>query len=355
MIKPEIFSPAVSARTLTVGCTGGLCNRLRLLVSGLMLAEVTGRSFRMLWPRNENCAAGFHELFTNDWPVEDATGAAVWALPNYAGWFAPPLPNVLTFGGVHLGINTYSLLLQPSHSADYEKLMVRCHEYFSALQPRPELAARIADFQARHFRPCMIGVHLRRGDFQRHRRDASANTGAALRGVQRFLYRRPSAGILLCTDDGALAPDGTPMEAEGVREKFRARFGDRVVWTEPRSLDRQTDPVAIQDAVIDLWLLRATEAVVGTGGSSFSEQTVFGRPAPILRCYSKSWSYLGWRLAWQLTGIYGVMRWAARRRYGRNIPFPILLNYHRNRWRYRKAAWLKARMPAYFSARTTGR
>ena len=54
-----------------------------------------------------------------------------------------------------------------------------------------------------------------------------------------------------------------------------------VVTPKPRSLDRHT-PEAIEDALIDLWLLRSTDFFVGTVGSSFSEMAMFGRAVPAI-------------------------------------------------------------------------
>ena len=61
----------MASRTLTVVCRYGLCNRLRVLLSGMVLAEATGRSFRVYWPRTPHCHAAFGELFENAWGVID--------------------------------------------------------------------------------------------------------------------------------------------------------------------------------------------------------------------------------------------------------------------------------------------
>lgn len=66
---------------------------------------------------------------------------------------------------------------------------------------------------------------------------------------------------------------------------FLARYGDRVVTTRPRTLDRR-EPAAIQDALVDLLLLRVTDCIVGTQGSSFSVMAAFGRPVPAIWCRS---------------------------------------------------------------------
>jgi hypothetical protein len=269
-----VRSPAISAsRTLTVFCNAGLVNRLRVLVSGLTLAEVSGRTFRLLWPRSPACGAAFRELFTNSWPVDDVEALAP-ALEAHqvrdrglratVGLLDDPRP--------HIVLGTSSWLVPTGRT--WPALRDRCAELLAGIAPVPPLAERIAEFRARHFRPVMIGVHLRRGDFYRLRPEAVGNAAAAVAAVDRFLARRPDAGILLCTDDGA--PDRKGARREGLRELFATRYGERMVFATPRSLDRRTVE-GVQDALVEFQLLRATQMVVGTTGSSFSHLAVFGR------------------------------------------------------------------------------
>jgi hypothetical protein len=89
--------------------------------------------------------------------------------------------------------------------------------------------------------------------------------------------RRDLPRIGLCTDDGAL-DRGTSLP-EGVTRLFVARYGARMVSTVPRSLDRHSVE-SIQDALVDLQLLRVAQMVVGTTDSSFSRLAAFGRNVP---------------------------------------------------------------------------
>ena len=147
--------------------------------------------------------------------------------------------------------------------------------------PTPAIRERVEAFTREHFRDAMIGVHLRRGDFHFARPDVSANTDAALRVIDDHLTRLPDASIFLATDDGATSgPRGEVVRNEGVHARLQRRYGDRVVSTTPRSLDRN-DPIAIEDALVDLLLLRRTDAIVGTTASSFSELAAFGRDVPL--------------------------------------------------------------------------
>jgi hypothetical protein len=268
--------------TLTFFCGGGLANRLMVLVSGVVVAEATGRTFRMLWPRTPACGATFRQLFGGDWPVTDVVKleSSLWRL-NIRDR-RNPIPDLLTDSRPAILFGHSYWLVRPWEFPAHAPLHARCAGLLTQLDPLPEIARRVQAFQARHFRPTMIGVHLRRGDYLNRHPELCENTTAAMVAVDRFLADMPDAGILLGTDDGAADPRGGPTRREGVREMLDRRYGARVVQTEPRTLDRRT-PDAIQDALVDLLLLRSTQAFVGTPISTFSELVAFGRAVPTVR------------------------------------------------------------------------
>jgi hypothetical protein len=202
----------------------------------------------------------------------------------------------------------------PAHAA----LELRCIEVLDELEAIALIRDEVARFKGAHFRPTMIGVHLRRGDFIRVRPDVSANTNVALHRVRQFLARAPDAGILLCTDDGAHDRWG-PTATEGVLEIFHRSFGDRVVSRPPRSLDRST-PEAVQDGLIDLLLLRQTDMFVGTANSSFSTLAIYGREVPGLRVGAPRPMYRWMERAAKATGVYYLLKLVGRFLYGRSVP-----------------------------------
>lgn len=275
-----------SPRTLTAAASYGLCNRLAVLLSGMAIAEATGRQFTMLWPRTNACSAQFSELFASDLTVIESPSAEVSRLRE-TNRFAPHKLDLLAVRNPNMVVWGCSWLLEPDRIPAHRQLMTRGAEILAGLQPIGEIQTQIDKFQSAHFRPRMIGVHLRRADLRFLAPSATANTACAMRIVDEYLTACPDAGILLCTDDGAIDQNsGAALSVEGVRHKFLRRYGDRIVYTTPRSLDRR-DPVAIQDALVDLWLLRQTDYLVGTVGSSFSEMAAFGRTIPLRRCESE--------------------------------------------------------------------
>lgn len=270
-------------RTLTVVTNSGLCNRLRVLLSGLALAEATGRCFTMFWPRTKDCAAGFAELFANPWPVYDVTDEE-WANRRPIFNRERVRYDLLTADAPTLSLWTSHSLLMPQQFPAHQLLRCRMGELLAIMQPTDAIMARGEAFQTEAFRTRMIGVHLRRGDFRVFEPIMADNTATAMRAVDAYLAQAPDAGILLCTDDGALNQySGKTLPTEGVRTRFVQRYGERVVTTTPRSLDRR-EPIAIHDALVDLWLLRQTDYFVGTVGSSFSGMAFLGRSVPVTMC-----------------------------------------------------------------------
>lgn len=323
-ILEQAFGDNQPDRTLVIVSADGLSNRIRALTSGLAVAEAAGREFAMLWPPNEACGARFDELFQNRWRVVDSPIRPV-DMRSFrtSTWSDKKLQQFLGDQRQHIVLSHWNWLVEVTRSGSRSRLQQRCVQWVNELEPVAPLAARIESFRAEHFAPTMIGVHLRRGDAIRFRPQSSSNTSAAFRAVDRFLAHDPQAGILLCTDDGAPDPFiNQPTPTEDVRGKFVARYGSRVVWTTPHTLDRRSAD-AIQDAVVDLWLLRATDYVVGTYRSSFSEIAVAGRTVPYIMCASQSTAEDRWERMAQRIGLDRVVCEMARRRLGMDTPFVI--------------------------------
>lgn len=274
------------AKTLTVGCFTGLGDRLAALLSSAALAEATGRQLSVWWPRTVHCAAAFVELFQSPWPVVEVSEAEVRALPLFDMGDRRRRFDLLTARETDVAVRADGWLIEPERYPAHVPLRERCGQLLDELRPRPEILRRAEAFRATAFRSRMIGVHLRRADYQVFDARAAGSTPMALAATDRYLATWPDAGILLCTDDGGIDTfTGEAASPQGVQAAFRDRYGDRVVSPRPRSLDRR-EPEAIQDALVDLLLLRLTDCIIGTQGSSFSAMAAFGRPVPAIWCRS---------------------------------------------------------------------
>ncbi len=317
-------------RTLTVCCESGLANRLRVVLSAVALAEATGRQLRLRWPRTPACGARFDELFEPGLPVQEGDCTACDALPLRHG-VGRPLGDLLRAPEPHLALRCPDWLIQPGRYPGHADLFRRCEALWETLAPSPYVREQVAAFSRAHFREHMIGVHLRRGDFLRARPDVLGNTGHALAAAEQFLARCPEAGLFLCTDDGARDPVTGRVETEGVRERFVERFGERVVFTRPRSLDRAST-AAVQDALVDLYLLRRTDYLVGTRDSSFSAMATLGRTVEAVTC-QRGGPYPWVEALGTLTGLFPLVQLVGRVQFHRKVPVIILLSYYSGRAR----------------------
>ena len=316
--------------TLTVCCESGLSNRLRVALSAVALAEATGRQLRLRWPRTPACGARFDELFEPGLPLQEGDCTACEALPLRHG-VGRPLGDLLRAPEPHLALRCPDWLIQPGRYPGHADLYRRCETLWETLAPNAFVREQVASFSATHFRKQMIGIHLRRGDFLRARPDALGSTSHALAAAEKFLARCPDAGLFLCTDDGARDPVTGRVETEGVRERFFERFGDRLVFTQPRSLDRSST-LAVQDALIDLVLLRRADYLVGTRDSSFSAMAAFGRSVEVVLC-ERGGAYPWIEALGTATGIFPLVQLLGRAQFRRKVPVTILLSYYSGRAR----------------------
>lgn len=319
-----VFDGPPPPRTLIVLAQNGIGNRLRALVSGMVFAADAGRTFVLLWPRTPACGASFPELFQNDYPVLEVP-------PHFTNMtcFLP----LATFDrnriaqredkDRHLMVSA-DYWLAPLNDRRTPKQYVESMErLFTELRPVPAVAAKVTAYYAEHFRPPMIGVHLRRGDFVPDRPKQSQNLNSAMLAVDHFLRSAPEAGIFLCTDDGAIDPrTGQPTVTFGVRAAFQQRYGDRVISFASTSLDR-SDPLAVQDALAEMWLLRMTDYFVATQASSFSGMAAFGRSQPRIVCPTATPAEDRAGALVAAAGLGWSVRLAARMHLGQDLPFPL--------------------------------
>ena len=325
-------------RTLTVYCKNGLCNRLYVLLSARVLAEETDRHFRMFWPRTSACAARFSDLFENSWNILEQVPDELTQSRSRSFFSYQPIPDLVQSQDPHPVFDVWGMLIAPKRYSGHARLQRSCGEQLAMLRPVEPVRRAVDSFKAGHFRPTMIGVHLRRGDFKKDypSTQIAPDLQAVLENVDRYLEISPDAGILLCTDDGAIHPRTKESTGtQGVKECFLERFPNRVVFTQPTSLDRN-EMVSIQEALVDLLLLREVDYFVGTQGSTFSGIAVFEREIPRVFVSGARPDKPGQHRLAKLTGVYYLVMLAARKQLSPEVPFDYAWNVWL-RWKYRKA------------------
>ena len=225
----------------------GLCNRLRVLISASYLAERFSRELVLCWRPNHSCGARFRDLFTNPMTETDA-------LPEY------PLPHKGSSRDV-LARAIQSpepvVCVSECHWLVADKDQRKCVSHFIKLHPVNTVTQVVDEFAAK-FCGHTVGVHVRRGDFAGQ---LSRNHNLKLPALGRyFSYLDKWRGTIFLATDGG----------EEVVEAFRDRYSDRLLIYSKHCPGRNT-PQAVQEALVDMYLLQRCQAIIGTRYSSFSE------------------------------------------------------------------------------------
>lgn len=251
-------------KQVTIVPQGGLCNRLRVVLSALTLSrpDVT---LRVDWACNAECRANFADLFATAPLTPLLIGERRWwnvpqsrrnlhlpallrracydlQLVNFNGATDSRLPRLIdTYDNIYVSTG---YVLQP-YSAHFAQL----------LHPVPALQQRIDDI-CRTFEDRVVGVHIRRTDSVRS--IAESTDAAFLSAMQREVDADANVRFFLATDSLAL------------RTHLEKAFPGRIVTQPIRSVRRDT-LAGMQDAVVDLFCLSRTRKILGSYWSSFSD------------------------------------------------------------------------------------
>jgi len=158
-------------------CDGGFANRVNSLMSGMVLAQLLGLKFLVLWPRNNRCGATFDELFTSDlphetWRLQDLIPyekqLRLWLHENDVG-FTEPVTSLRQISSISelrtlFGSDNRSILFCENACLSWlpEDLLNKALNNLSFTSAITERAKRILLSHADgHF----VGIHLRGTDF----------------------------------------------------------------------------------------------------------------------------------------------------------------------------------------------
>ena len=250
---------------LVVALQGGLCNRLRVLLSALHTlhtAPVAG-GLRLCWQVSDECGARFEDIFE---PLDEARmrigPCPYWLRPVCRqNLHVPALLRAVRFDAQYTNFH-------PSEN-DLRELLGRFRRIYvstcyplldyppalgSALHLRPALEERVERL-VRQFDRHTAGLHIRRTD---HRPSIARSTDEAFSAaIDRILRHEPRTRFFLATD----SPE--------TKERFTARYGDRIL-TAPAPLERDSRR-GIEAAAVDLFALARTARLYGSWYPSFTD------------------------------------------------------------------------------------
>jgi hypothetical protein len=227
----------------------GLCNRLRAIASARRLCQRVGAKCSLVWDWGD-----FEHFFA---PVAalDVLSVGPWCVPSVRLRFKSSLP------GRTVDVRTKTLKVRTGllfWGHDEPQIKLRDVRDWVP-RPHPRLASTVEQF-ARERLNGAVGLHIRRTDHE-----------DAIRQSPDHLFVQEAQRLIEAGKRIFLATDNVPTEQMMVR-----RFGEHIVihprrkvlanrWPRP-----QFDPIALEDDLLDLFLLVRTEYVVGCYHSSFS-------------------------------------------------------------------------------------
>ncbi|WP_373540204.1 hypothetical protein [Chamaesiphon sp.] len=258
---------------------GGLGNRLRTIDAAIALAQANHSYLEVIWQLNADLNCRFEDLFelpsSIDRIVQIDTsdlfsrlvekicrtkiGGMIQSL--YFKYVLKSFDLVLTFDRMesyhardYIGCDFQQL------AADKRVYIATVHRFYPSAHPFAnfvpvERLQRIITEIATNF-DRVIGVHIRRTD--NHQSLASSPTTAFIELMQAEISLDNNTKFFVATD--------SQLE----EEQLKQTFPNRIITYQKQSLDRD-DPVAIEDAVIDLYCLSKCRKLIGSYYSSFTD------------------------------------------------------------------------------------
>ena len=248
-------------KTLTSANQGGLMNRMIPMLSTLFVAERTDRRPQVLWGANEHCAASFQDIF-------DLSGGSLQAaaLGPLGGDYQihmdygperSPLP--LSAPEANVLVHTVTpLATSPPVSHGHAEL----RPVFNRLRLAEPVQRMLAAFDNVDFSRT-VALHIRRpypgGAFSeletskfRLGMDVFRDLVRDLRQALPWMER-----VLVCTNS---------LEAEA---EMREAFGEMILSFHKSSVDNTRDPVAVQEAMVDMILMSRCPLLFSQETTSF--------------------------------------------------------------------------------------
>jgi hypothetical protein len=243
---------------------GGLGNRMRVVDSSLALSKATGENLRLIWLLNPSLNCKIEDLFVIPERVERVTCLNMYTLSGKIRWRLYQAYFSL-FYDLYLSQEDVIAILDLEESI--EELVAGKRVYittysryynsprpFGELVPIKALQERI-DEVTKGFKN-VVGVHIRRMD----------NTSSTKYSPTSLFVEQMKTELELNHDTRFFLATDSPE----VEEQLRQAFPGRIITYPKRALDRN-NPLAAQDALIDLFCLSRCRKLIGSYWSSFTD------------------------------------------------------------------------------------
>lgn len=265
------MSSLKTRKAILVQPVGGLCNRLRVLVSALIQAELMGRPCHLLWWPRMSCNCRFDDLFE---PTPVLRVVPYWYIRVTKYFGLSPFANSINVSNGQIitqdslaamnymvdthALEKYSVLYFKDCYSDFMPYDMspnvysqKVTQYLQLLLPKRSIAKRLLSLPS-----TAIGVHIRRGDNRVS--SEMSRVDDFITEMKRCVKQQPDIVFFVATDDPA------------VEVELKRVFAAKII-TFPKSSYARSNKIAIQEALIDLLLLSRCKRILGSYYSSFSD------------------------------------------------------------------------------------
>ncbi|MDC0097506.1 hypothetical protein OAI37_02575 [Flavobacteriaceae bacterium] len=244
---------------------GGLCNRMRAIISALILSKKLSKKLIVIWEVNHEVGAIFNDLFEPLDNVEFLSKKPKIFLINKSNTLfsklrkkmfaiAPTIKteNVKSFFNNNDNIDSLKkyrrILIETEHAFLFS-------EDYSCFKPKKEINLLVEDKLKNINNDRLIGIHIRRTD---HKQAISKSPlQLFIEAIKDELKIDQNSKFFLATDD------------DEVKQYFINKFENSII-TNNFDLSR-TSKIGIKNALLDLMILSKTKRIYGSFYSSFSE------------------------------------------------------------------------------------
>ena len=249
----------MSRHYIIVQPQGGLCNRMRTIAGAYKLAQALKKRLVVLWVRNSELNERFHHLFA-PMPfrvIDDHPGSIIqrwlWRIVSRTSYFTLIDDEKM----LNSGWRDSSTLDWAKELVNNSLLICACHDIikecdYSMFKPRDSIKNRCLV----NINDKVIGIHIRRTDNEKS--VSCSPTELFVQKMNEEIEAMEAVRFFLATD--------APKEEALLKE----RYGNRIMINPKTSLDRN-NPIAIQEALLDLYSLSRCRRIYGSYYSSFSD------------------------------------------------------------------------------------
>lgn len=270
---------------------GGLCNRMRVIASGLALSDKHGIRVKIFWIRNNEANCKFSDLFL---PISFKNVEIIEVNYNplrYGMFYAQNIVTRVVYRLIRVyqtfffdqrvqgrEAESFFKLDQAVNYAKKRTLLIQtCYIfyentlYYKYFIPIDDIKSKL-DKETSSFTDQVIGVHIRRTDLGKEK---ESPTSLFIEEIKNIIDKNPDTLFFVASDS---------LEEKSV---LIQQFGNRILTSHEHvsRLDRK----GMEDAVIDLYKLSRTKMIIGTYYSSFSETAAIVGGVP-LQVISKTMS-----------------------------------------------------------------